>query len=238
MTADSVRQALLEVADPARAVQLQRFFRTGPGQYGDGDRFLGPPVPLQRDVARRFRDLPPGEVEKLVRNPFHECRFIGLTIWCLQVRRRGATPAVRADRAARYLRLREYVNNWDLVDTTAPTLLGEWLLHSGADRAVLDELAAAADHLWSQRMSLLATLAFIRKGQYADTLRLAGTLLSHRHDLIHKAVGWLLREVGKREPEALHEVLRAHAARMPRTALRYAIEKLTPVERKAYLEMK
>jgi len=201
------------------------------------DRFIGPPVPVQRKVVDAFRELPPEEVEKLIQNPFHECRFVGLMIWCAQVKSKHTPVAVRADRAARYLRLRAYVNSWDLVDTSAPMLLGDWLLASGADRGILDELAAE-NHLWSQRMAILATLTFIRRGQFADTLRLAETLLTHPHDLMHKAVGWLLREVGKREVEALHEFLREHAGRMPRTALRYAIEKLPEGERRAYLQLR
>ena len=174
MTAADVRQALHALTDPARAALLQRFFKTGPGQYGEGDRFIGPAVPPQRAVARQFRDLPPAEVEQLIQDPFHECRFVGLTIWRLQVSGKSTSSAVRADRAARYLRLRCFVNNWDLVDTTAPALLG----------------------------------------------------------------GWLLREVGKREPEALHEFLRTHASRMPRTALRYAIERLPAGERQTYMTAK
>jgi hypothetical protein len=233
-TASDVRQALLALADPMRVQQLNRFFQTAPGQYGEGDRFIGPPVPAQRAVAKSFRDLPPEEVEKLVENPFHECRFVGLIIWCLQVTGKRTPPALRHDRATRYLRLRTQVNNWDLVDTTAPTLLGEWLLLPEADRSVLDELAAS-DHLWSQRMAMITTLAFIRKGQFADTVRLAEALLGHHHDLIHKAVGWMLREMGQRNVEALHEFLATHLPQIPRTALRYAIEKLPAAERQAYL---
>lgn len=233
-TAAAVRAALHALADPARAVLLQRFFKTGPGEYGVGDLFLGPPVPVQRLVAQEFRALPPEAGEELVADPYHECRFVGLVIWMLQAKQ--ASAAVRADRCARYLRLRRFVNNWDLVDSTAPTLLGEHLLRDEADRSVLDELAAEP-HLWSQRIAVLATLAFIRVGQFADTLRLAETLLPHKHDLMQKAVGWMLRAVGNRNPEALHEFLRPHVADMPRTMLRYAIEKLPANERQAYLRM-
>ncbi|MCC3158762.1 DNA alkylation repair protein [Hymenobacter sp. 15J16-1T3B] len=220
------------LADPARAVLVARFFKTGPGQYGEGDQFLGLPMPLQRQLAREFRALPPDEVEQqLVRSPWHDCRSIGLIIWTLQFAKAG--PAGRQELYERYLANRRFVNNWDLVDISCPTIVGGSLLQR--DRAPLYALAAE-DHLWSQRMSIVSTLAFIRKGQFADTFALTEQLLSHRHDLIHKAVGWMLREVGKRNEAALEEFLADHARQLPRTTLRYAIERFAPAQRQAYLQ--
>ncbi len=234
LTAAAVRAALHAIADPVRAVAVRRFFQVAPGAYGEGDAFLGPPVPAQRVVAKQFRELPPEEAETLLQDPLHECRFVALAIWGLQVSSARTPVALRRDRCARYLRLRRFVNNWDLVDTSAPALLGKCLLYTHDDRHILDELAAE-DHLWSQRIAMVATQALIRRGQLADTFRLAANLLSHRHDLMHKAVGWMLREAGDQNIDALHEFLAEHLPQMPRTALRYAIEKLPPNERRAYL---
>jgi 3-methyladenine DNA glycosylase AlkD len=234
LTAAAVRAALHAIADPVRAVAVRRYFKTAPGEYGAGDEFLGPPVPAQRAVAQRFRGLPPEEAETLLQDSLHECRFVALAIWGLQVSSARTPLALRRDRCERYLRLRRFVNNWDLVDSSAPALLGKCLLYSHDDRRILDELAAE-NHLWSQRIAIIATQAFIRRGEFADTFRLAETLLSHRHDLMHKAVGWMLREIGDQNLDALHEFLAEHLPRMPRTALRYAIEKLPLAERKAYL---
>lgn len=235
LTAAAVLEALAALADPARAASSQQYFQTGPGQYGAGDRFLGVAVPPQREVARMFQGLPVAEVEKLIRNPFHECRLTGLLIWVKQAEKVRTPDAVRQELFARYLELRPHVNNWDLVDTSAPTLVGDWLLRRPpAERALLDELAAEP-HLWSQRIAVVATLAFIRQGQFADTLRLAAKLLAHPHDLIHKAVGWMLREIGERDEAVLTDFLAHHATRMPRTMLRYAIEKRPEAERQVWL---
>ncbi|GAA4373227.1 DNA alkylation repair protein [Hymenobacter koreensis] len=218
------------LANPERALLLARFFQTGPGQYGEGDQFLGLTMPQQRQLAKQFRTLPMAEVEQLVQSPWHDCRSIGLIIWTLQFPKAG--PAGQMAIYERYLQNRRFVNNWDLVDVTCPHIVGAYLLHK--DRTPLYELAAE-NYLWSQRMSIVSTLAFVRKGQFADTFALAEQLLSHRHDLIHKAVGWLLREVGKRNEEALEEFLHDHRLRMPRTMLRYAIERLEPAKRHHYL---
>ncbi|GAA4370590.1 DNA alkylation repair protein [Hymenobacter saemangeumensis] len=229
-SAAALADALHALANPARAAQLKRFFKTGPGQYGEGDQFLGLDLPQQRLLARQFRELPLAEGEQLLGSPWHEFRQTGLIIWTLQFAKAG--PAGRQAIHEAYLRNRQRVNNWNLVDITCPLLLGTYLMDK--DRSLLYELAAE-DQLWSQRMSIVSTLAFIRKGQFADTFALAEQLLHHRHDLIHKAMGWMLREVGKRSPEALEEFLADHARQLPRTALRYAIEKLDPVRRQLYM---
>ncbi|GAA4408016.1 DNA alkylation repair protein [Nibrella viscosa] len=228
--AEDIRRAIHALADPERAPLVARFFKTGPGQYGEGDQFLGLTMPQQREVARQFLQLPMDEVVLLVQNPYHEIRMTGLLIWTYQCKKAGA--ALREAIAQRYLANRIYVNNWDLVDVTCPEVVGNYLLDQ--DRSVLYDLARQ-DHLWSQRIAIVSTFAFIRKNQFADTFAIAELLLNHRHDLIHKAVGWMLREVGKRNPEALEEFLHDHIRQMPRTALRYAIERFEPGRRKYYL---
>lgn len=230
MTADRIKSELLRLADPQRAAIVARFFQTGPGQYAEGDQFLGLSVPQQREIARRYRELPIGETEKLVRDPWHECRLTGLIVWTLQIKKAGL--AGRREIMQRYLDNRAYVNNWDLVDVTCPEIVGNTLMNE--DRSLLYELARQ-DHLWSQRIAIVSTLAFIRKQQFGDTFALAEMLLPHRHPLIHKAVGWMLREVGKKNPEALEEFLHDHVRAMPRTTLRYAIERFDPARRAYYM---
>lgn len=219
-----------------RAV-LQRFFKTGPGQYGEGDMFLGITVPNVRKVARRHREAPLSLIEGMLRSPWHEMRLCGLLVLVLQAealdkaRAKGKAGA-EAQREALvrfYLDHTAAANNWDLVDLSAPTVLGQWLLTH--DRSVLDRLAGS-DLLWDNRIAMVATLALIRQGQLDDTFRLALRLLRHPHDLMHKAVGWMLREAGKRDEARLVAFVDAHRADMPRTCLRYAIERLPePVRR-------
>ncbi|MGA0556943.1 DNA alkylation repair protein [Larkinella sp. VNQ87] len=232
MTYQDVKAELLALADPEKAGFFKRFFKTGPGQYGEGDEFLGLSVPQQRVIAAQYRLLPPDETEQLVRDPYHECRLTGLIIWTNQAKRPGEEN--RKLIFDYYLRNKAFVNNWDLVDTSCPGIVGNYLLNK--DRSILYELVRE-NHLWSQRIAMVSTLAFIRKNQFQDTFQLAELLLTHRHDLIHKAVGWMLREVGKKNPDALEEFLHDHAGQLPRTALRYAIERFEPARRKYYLEL-
>lgn len=232
MTHTDVRNVLLSLEEPERASFVARFFKTKPGQYGEGDQFLGLSMPQQHQVARQFLALPATEVELLLRDPYHECRMTALQIWVYQSRK---ASAVQRDLIMdRYLANRAYVNNWDLVDVSCPHLVGRPLL--GGDRSVLYDLARE-NHLWTQRIAIVSTLTFIRVDQYADTFGVAELLLAHRHDLIHKAMGWMLREVGKRNPDALEEFLHDHIRQMPRTALRYAIERMEPVRRRYYLDL-
>lgn len=227
-TAQGVRAALAEVANAADAGFLQRFFKTGPGEYGAGDVFIGVRVPAVRAVVKRFRGLPLDEIDALLDDPEHEHRLAGLL---LLVEASRASPGAAGERYLAAVR-RGRVNNWDLVDSSAEHLLGEWLVDR--DRSLLDDLAASPV-LWERRVAVLATFAFIKRGDASTTLDLAARLLDDREDLMHKAVGWMLREVGKRvSREALLGFLDAHAARMPRTMLSYATEHLTPEERAAY----
>jgi 3-methyladenine DNA glycosylase AlkD len=233
--AQHVAQALAEVASAADASFLQRFFKTGKGQYGEGDVFIGVRVPATRAVARRFADLPLDEADVLLDSPVHEHRLAALVILVARFeaasRPRSLDTALRAEIADRYVAAvrRGRVNNWDLVDSSAPGILGGFLFDR--PRGLLDEFALSGD-LWQRRVAMLATLGFITRGDASTTLKLAEVLLRDREDLIQKAVGWMLREVGKRvETSVLIDFLEAHAARMPRTALSYATEHLTSAER-------
>lgn len=227
-TAQDVRAALAEVADPARAAHSARFFKTGPGQYGEGDVFLGATVPQVRAVVKRFRRLGFDEIDALLDDPEHEHRLAGVLLLVEASRRDPERAAQRYLAAVR----RGRVNNWDLVDASAEHVLGGWL--ADRDRSLLDELAASPS-LWERRVAVLTTFHFIKRGDASRTLALAERLLGDRDDLMHKAVGWMLREVGKRvSRDELRRFLDAHAARMPRTMLSYATEHLPAGERAAY----
>lgn len=237
-TAQAVRTALAEVADPADAIHLQRFFKTGPGEYGEGDVFVGVRVPVTRAIAKRFADLPLTEIDTLLDSPVHEERLAALII--LDIRFAAANKPRTLDIAAqreivdRYLAAvrRGRVNNWDLVDVSAEHIIGPWLRERPRD--LLFQLAAA-DSLWERRVALLSTFAFIKAGDATTTFALAELLLDDRRDLIQKALGWMLREVGKRiDQSLLTGFLDANAARMGRTALSYATEHLDPALRAHY----
>lgn len=227
---DDLRRDLRAAADPADAASLRRFFRTGPGDYGEGDRFLGIRVPALRRRVRAWRGLPHDQVLELLRSEWHEERLLALLLLVEQYRR--GTPEQRERIFAAYLASTRWINNWDLVDSSAPQIVGAHL--EGGDRSRLDRLAGS-ERLWERRIAVLATFHFIRRGEHGPTLRLAERLLGDRHDLIHKAVGWMLREVGRRELPALEAFLQRHQAAMPRTMLRYAIEKLPEARRQWYL---
>ena len=218
--------------NPAKAAEFAHFFRAGPGGYGEGDRFLVVPVPVQRQIARQFRELPEAEWKKLLRDPHHECRLTALFIMTHQFERGDA--ATQDGIVDAYLALREHVNNWDLVDASAYKILGAWLVDR-KDRGILYDLAQS-DHLWSRRIAMVSCFAFIRENDLHDTFAIADLLLEDSHDLIHKAVGWMLREAGKRDEAALLRFLKPRYARMPRTMLRYAIEKFDRSTRTAYLQ--
>ena len=231
-TVQQLKRALRAAGSPRRAKASRWFFKTGKGEYGEGDRFLGVSVPEQRALAKRFRDLPLRALQTLLRSPYHEERLTALFI--LVGRYQRTEDKKQRGRLVRfYLRNAQRVNNWDLVDSSAPALLGDWLRDN--PRAVLYRLARSRN-LWEQRIAVLAAGAFIRDGDFVDTLRLARYFLTHKHDLIHKAVGWMLREVGKRDRAAEERFLRMYAHRMPRTMLRYAIEKFPPRERKRWMQ--
>ncbi len=233
-TVAEVRAALRQAASPERAQGAARFFKTGKGEYAEGDVFIGVPVPAVRTIVRLHRELPLAGVDALLRSKVHEERLTALLLLVDRYKRAKRDAAAREQIVQLYLDRLAHVDNWDLVDSSAPQLLGAWLFER--ERDLLDRLAAS-ESLWSRRVAMVATQYFIRKGEAEDALRIATTLLGDRHDLIHKAVGWMLREVGESvDLAALRGFLRKHAATMPRTALRYAIEKLPADERARWLQ--
>ena len=236
--AQDVAAALAEVSSPVDAAFLQRFFKTGDRQYGAGDVFIGVRVPATRAVARRFADLPLDDIDALLDSPIHEHRLAALVILVTRFERSTKDPELRTQIADRYIGAvrRGRVNNWDLVDSSAPAILGGYLFERPRD--LLLEFAHSTD-LWQRRVAMLATGGFITRGDASTTLALAEVLLTDREDLIHKAEGWMLREVGKRiDRSLLTDFLEAHAARMPRTALSYATEHLTAAERRHFRSLR
>jgi 3-methyladenine DNA glycosylase AlkD len=228
----AIEKELRAIADPGIAAHATRFFKTGPGEYGEGDRFLGVRVPALRQMARRHRGASIATMFALLRSPLHEERLLALLLLVNAFRRGTDRERDRIHRG--YLRaVGRCVNNWDLVDTSAPDIVGAYLEHR--DRAPLHGLARSAN-VWKRRVAVLATFWFIRRHDCAATLDIAELLLDDEHDLIHKAVGWMLREAGKRDAEAAARFLDRHHGRMPRTMLRYAIEKLPVERRRAYME--
>ncbi len=217
-------------SNKSQAIFLQRFFKTAPGQYAEGDILAGIKVPVQRMIAKQFYDLPLTETIKTMQSKIHEERLIALFILISKFKK--TEEAERKKIVDIYLKNRKYVNNWDLVDLSAPKLLGEWFLDK--DREILFKLASSKN-LWDRRISILSTFKFIQSGEFVTTLRLAKILLNDKHDLIHKAVGWMLREIGKKDLQSEEDFLEVHYQKMPRTMLRYAIEKFPEPKRKAYL---
>jgi 3-methyladenine DNA glycosylase AlkD len=226
----AIHRAVRKEANAQKALLSQRFFKTGKGEYAEGDRFLGLTVPQSRRIVRAFPDASFADAAALLESPFHEERFIALQLFVEQFAR--GDEKVRKQVVAHYLRSTRFINNWDLVDGSAPYILGAYLCDHPRD--MLYTLARSRD-LWKRRIAIVATLAFIRRNECDDTFAIATLLLRDPHDLIHKATGWMLREVGKRDRARLISFLDQHAAAMPRTMLRYAIEHFDPTLRKYYL---
>jgi 3-methyladenine DNA glycosylase AlkD len=216
------------LADPGRAKIMQGFFKTGPGQYGEGDVFIGVTVPQSRQVAKRFGDLALGEIKDLLCSGVHEERLVALLIL---VQKYAKAPD-KEEIVKFYLDNIKRVNNWDLVDLSAPCILGAHLMDK--DRKLLYRLVKSGN-VWERRIAVVATYHFIRNNDFADTLKIAAMLLQDRHDLIHKAAGWMLREVGKRNTAIEEEFLVEHYKVMPRTMLRYAIERLPERKKRHYM---
>lgn len=233
MTAEDARTKLKSLASPVAAKLAARFFKTGPGEYGEGDAFIGINVPTLRTVSREYRSMPLDEVEALLHSPVHEERHLALMVLVLQV-----TKCVEAHRKRvfdLYLGNTRFINNWDLVDCSAPQVVGGYLLTK--PKKSLMKLAKSKS-LWERRIAVVSTQHFIRHGEYDVTLAVSRMLLEDDEDLIHKAAGWMLREVGKKDQSVLEGFLEQHAAVMPRTMLRYAIERFLPDQRRAYLRKK
>jgi len=230
---NEMRKALRKVADPERARNLSRFFKTGKGEYGEGDRFIGITVPQLREISKKFYYLNIKELQELMNSKVHEERMIALFILINKYKTTNHKTIITHF----YLKNAEKgnINNWDLVDLSAPNIVGAYLLDK--DRRILYELAKSKS-LWERRIAILATFMFIKYNQFEDSLRIAEILLKDEHDLIHKAVGWMLREIGKRDQQQEEKFLKKYYKNMPRTMLRYSIEKFEEKKRRAYLEGK
>ena len=231
MSASSELKAL---ANPSRAFGLQKFFQTAKGQYGEGDVFLGLTVPEVRKIAAKYKNLSFQEIEKLTSSRFHEFRLCGLVILTLQYKS-AKEPSEQQRIFDFYMKQAKagYVNNWDLVDVTAP-IIGAYLVGQKDPYPFLEKLARSKS-LWERRLAIIFTFAFIRAGELDPTIEISQKLLKDEHDLIHKAVGWMLREVGKQDGKLLRTFLTANASQMPRTMLRYSIEKFSESERRKWL---
>jgi 3-methyladenine DNA glycosylase AlkD len=230
-SAEALRAKLRTLADPEKAAVLQRFFKTGPGEYGEGDRFLGVRVPVLRKLAGSCPDMAPDETVSLLTSPVHEERFLALLL--LIRRYTGGTASDKKAVYDLYLSHTAWINNWDLVDVSAQHIVGDYL--QSRSKRPLYRLAGSSN-LWERRISILSTFHYIKRGVFTETLKISELLLGDEADLIHKAVGWMLREVGKRHLETAEGFLRSHYRRMPRTMLRYAIEKLPEAKRQDFLK--
>ncbi len=231
MKATELVSRLRAMGDPEIAAHSQRFFKTGAGEYGAGDRFLGIRVPQLRQAAKRYPNVALSEVLKLLRSPLHEVRLFALLLLVQQFER--GDDATREAIYRHYLEHTRYINNWDLVDSSAPKILGAFLQHRS--RSVLSRLVGS-DSLWERRIGIMACFHFIRRNDFTDALKLCQRLIDDEHDLIHKASGWMLREIGNRDGETARRFLQRHYRNMPRTMLRYAIEKYPREERQRYLK--
>lgn len=239
-TAASVKKDLAAFARLNRVSDYLRFFKAGPGEYGEGDEFIGVRVPDSREVAKTHKDLPLSEIQKLLDSKIHEERFVGLAILIYRFKKaqhpKTTDTKVQKEVFDFYLKnlYAQRVNNWDLIDSTAP-YLGYYLLGRPGTDKLLNQLAASKS-LWERRAAVMFTFAFIREFELEATLKLCKKLLNDEHDLMHKACGWMLRELGKQDLGALSEFLDANVKKMPRTMLRYAIEKMSERERKEWLK--
>ncbi len=233
MTAQKIRKQLRDLADPAKAKILRGFFKTGPGEYGEGDVFLGITVPVLRQLAKAHDGIALNDSPQLLRSAVHEERLLAL-FFLIRAYSEG-DESLKKKIYGLYLENIRFINNWDLVDLSAPNIVGSYLRDKS--RRPLYALAKSRD-LWKRRIAILSTFSFIRQNEFSDTLRISRALIADEHDLIHKAVGWMLREVGKRDLSAEERFLQRHFKAMPRTMLRYAIERFPESKRKKYLNGK
>ncbi len=253
---EKIKKDLQKKSNKDRAKQCSRFFKTGKGEYGEGDKFIGVTVPEQRAVAKKYLDISFDELEKLVSSPIHEYRLTGFMLLVYKYEK-TKDDKLKKKYYDFYIKNHKYVNNWDLVDVTTPKIVGDYLLNvtqlsfsrrresngvvnvdsrlRGNDSIDILYKFAVSKNLWERRIAILATYTSIRDNQFKDTLKISKILLNDKHDLIHKAVGWMLREVGKRDQKVEEEFLQKYYKQMPRTMLRYAIEKFSEPLRKKYL---
>ena len=234
MTGEFILSELLSVANPEKAKFLQGFFKTGKGQYAEGDVMLGIVVPIIRNIVKVNKSLPFPEIQKLLDSEYHEARLSGL-LFLVQQFKKSKKEEEKKEIYEFYLKNARRANNWDLVDVTCRDVVGTYLLDK--DRTALYELAES-DNLWEQRIAIVSTWMFIKHRQFDDTLALSVKLMEHKHDLMHKAIGWMLREVGKKNRETLTDFLEMYATKLPRTSLRYAIEHYPDDQRQYFLKKK
>jgi 3-methyladenine DNA glycosylase AlkD len=227
---DELNHDLQKLKNPRQAAILQRFFKTGKGEYAEGDVFLGINVPTQRNIAGKYSSMQFDDIEKLLSSRIHEERLIGLLILVDRYKKSENTDKEMI--VTLYLKNTKQINNWDLVDLSAPSILGKYYIDK--DKSILYKLAES-DCIWERRISILSTFEFIKNNRFKDTLNISEILLNDKHDLIHKAVGWMLREIGKRDQDLEEKFLKKYYKIMPRTMLRYAIEKFNEINRKSYL---
>jgi len=217
-------------SNPEKAKVFKRFFKAGKGEYGEGDQFLGITVPKLRSISKKYQNLSFVEIQKLLTSKLHEYRLSSLMI--LRFKYEKGNQEIKEETVNFYLKNMKRINNWDLVDLSCSYILGNWLLNR--DRKILYQIAESKN-LWEKRIAIISTFEFIRNKQYFDTLKISKILINDKHDLIHKAVGWMLREVGKRDKKTEIDFLNSHYKIMPRTMLRYAIEKFSEQERALFL---
>ena len=222
----TITNRLQALSDAEKREIFPKFFKAGKGEYGEGDRFLGVTVPNIRAIAKLHKDISIEEIRELIQSEWHEVRLCALIIMVEKSKKKD--EALRKELFNLYLSQTKRINNWDLVDLSCRFIIGEYLLDKSRD--ILYQLAQSS-LLWDNRIAIVSTYAFIRKGQLEDTYALSDLMMQHPHDLMHKAIGWMLREAGKRNPERLYDYVMSHRADMPRTMLRYAIEKFSPKER-------
>jgi len=235
MNAQNVIADLQKVANKKKAVGNLRFFKTGPGQYGEGDIFIGTTTPQQRDIAKKYISLPLSEISTLLQNKIHDYRSVALQILVLQFDK-SQTQTEKSAIVEFYLKHRVFVNNWDLVDGTARQILGNWLLDKPTEQSQVLYDFARSKILWERRIAIVATQAFIWNHRFEHTLKISTILLLDDEDLMHKATGWMLREMGKKDEKPLRAFLDVYSKKMPRTMLRYSLERLDVKSKKKYME--
>ena len=230
---NDLKKDLQKLASPQKAKDCARFFKVGKGEYGEGDKFIGVTVPEQRVIAKKYLDISLTELEKLVSSPIHEYRLTGFMLLVYKYEKTEDNK-LKKKYYDFYLKNHKFANNWDIIDVTTPKVIGAYLFENIAERKILYQYAISKN-LWERRVTMLATYAFITKNDFVDALKISKILLNDKHDLIHKAVGWMLREIGKKDQKVEEEFLQKYYKKMPRTMLRYAIEKFSDNKRKKYL---
>jgi 3-methyladenine DNA glycosylase AlkD len=231
LKAQEVHKRLKKLGNKEHATVSQRFFKTGPGEYGEGDIFIGIRVPVLRKLVKEYKDLPVSDIKILLRSPLHEERLFAILLFVRKFE--TGDDDIKKNIYDLYLKSTEFINNWDLVDTSAEHIVGAYL--TDKSKRPLYRLAKS-NRLWERRIAIMATFHFIKRREFSETLKISNMLLADRHDLIHKATGWMLREIGKRDLKTEETFLKVHYKKMPRTMLRYAIEKFSEKKRQRYLK--